>query len=292
MRTTVLLVAAGSGSRLRAGVPKAMAPLGDGRTMVEHCLDSLAAAAAPGHHPALRLNAIAVVVPADPEAAAALTEVCAAFSQRTSIPVRTVPGGAERADSVRAGLAAVRELADAGATAGPFGRHAVLVHDAARPFVPPAVFHAVVAALEAGETAVVPAIPVVDTIKTVAPAPHDSETGTGDAVPEHVTGTPSRAHLRAVQTPQGFDLTSLEAAHRHAAEVAADSGTDAAALTDDAMAMEAAGHVVAVVPGDPLAFKITTPLDLVLANALLLPAPGPGSPSTSSTATTTNRERP
>ncbi|MFB9073920.1 2-C-methyl-D-erythritol 4-phosphate cytidylyltransferase [Citricoccus parietis] len=244
-----------------------MVTLGDGHTMLEHCLDSVVAARDAG---AIELNAIAVVVPGDPDHAASLEAVCHDFAARTAVTVQTVPGGAERADSVRAGLAAVRTLAgsagSAGSAGGPFGRHALLVHDAARPFVPPAVFDAVATALESGTAAVVPAVEVVDTIKTV----------TG-AAPEEVTGTLQRTQLRAVQTPQGFDLTSLEAAHRLAEEGAA----GAAALTDDAMAMEAAGHRVGVVAGDPLGFKITTQLDLMLANALL--ASGSAAPSTPST---------
>lgn len=135
--------------------------------------------------------------------------------------------------------------------------------------MPPAVFHAVVTALGQGAAAVVPGVPVVDTVKTVTSALPGSE---------DVSGTLDRASLRAIQTPQGFDLASLEAAHRRAeragAAGAAGAGgsTGSAALTDDAMAMEAAGHRVAVVPGDPLGFKITTQLDLILANALLAPS--------------------
>lgn len=261
MHTTVLIVAAGSGSRLQAGVPKALAALGDGRTMLEHCLESVAAAQSTG---ALQLNAVAVVVPARPESAAALEQVCRTVGDRTGLTVCCVPGGAERADSVRAGLAAVRALAGA---ATPGDRHAVLVHDAARPFVPPTVFHAVVTALREGAAAVVPAVAVVDTIKTVATTATDAAPGT-----EQVTGTLGRAGLRAVQTPQGFDLAALEAAHRRAER---EGPADAAALTDDAMAMEAAGHSVAVVPGDPLGFKITTRLDLMLADALLDPSTAP-----------------
>ena len=264
MRTTVLIVAAGSGSRLQAGVPKALATLGDGRTLLEHCLESVAAAQAAG---VLELNAVAVVLPADPEAAAALEQVCRTAGDRAGFTVRCVPGGAERADSVRAGLAAVRALAGAEADAAdPNTPHAVLVHDAARPFVPVAVFQAVVTALEKGAAAVVPAVPVVDTIKTVA--------GTA---PERVrvSGTLDRAGLRAVQTPQGCDLTALETAHRRAGS---GGPAGAGALTDDAMAMEAAGHPVELVSGDPLGFKITTRLDLMLANALLDPAAAPLSP--------------
>ncbi|MGO1885172.1 MAG: 2-C-methyl-D-erythritol 4-phosphate cytidylyltransferase [Citricoccus sp.] len=254
MNTTVLIVAAGSGSRLQAGVPKALAALGDGRTLLEHCLESVAAAHASG---AIELNAVAVVLPSRQGAAAALEDVCRTFAAHRGITVRSVPGGAERADSVRAGLAAVRALS--GETA-PGERHAVLVHDAARPLVPPAVFQAVMTALGEGASAAVPAVAVVDTIKTAA--------GT-DSGGERVTGTLDRSELRAVQTPQGFDLSALEAAHRRAER---EGPAGAAALTDDAMAMEAAGHPVAVVPGDPLGFKITTPLDLMLANALLDPS--------------------
>jgi 2-C-methyl-D-erythritol 4-phosphate cytidylyltransferase len=262
MRSTLLIVAAGSGSRLRAGLHKALVDLGDGRSLLQHCLDSVARA---GDAAALDLAGIVVVVPPDAEAAGPLEQVCRDFAARTGLTVDTVPGGAERADSVRAGLAAVRAGAVADSTVGPFGRHAVLVHDAARPFVPPAVFRAVTATLEAGAAAVVPGLPVVDTIKTVSvpsAAEPDAEEGSGlDHEVEWVTGTPSRSTLRAVQTPQGFDLTALEAAHRAAA--------GGPALTDDAMVMEAAGHRVAMVPGDPLGFKVTTPLDLVLARALL-----------------------
>lgn len=266
MRSTLLIVAAGSGTRLQAGLHKALVDLGDGRPMLQHCLDSVAAAHAES---AIDLAGIVVVVPPAPDAAAPLERVCRDFATRSGLAVDTVPGGAERADSVRAGLAAVRAGAVADHTAGPFGRHAVLVHDAARPFVPPSVFRAVAATLEAGAAAVVPGLPVVDTVKTVAvhaAGPRDAEPDPDadtrlDEEPEWVTGTPSRATLRAVQTPQGFDLTALEAAHRAAAA--------GSALTDDAMVMEAAGHRVAVVPGDPLGFKVTTPLDLVLARALL-----------------------
>lgn len=280
MRSTLLIVAAGSGTRLDAGRHKALVDLGDGRSLLEHCLDSVAHAR---DERALDVDRIVVVVPADPEAAAPLERLCADFSHRVGLSVDAVPGGAERADSVRAGLAAVRAGASARPddhTAGPFGRHAVLVHDAARPFVPPRVFRAVARALEAGAAAVVPGLPVVDTIKTVS-APRTGRGAPGPATgpaagpgadpavqlpvpaaePEWVTGTPSRSALRAIQTPQGFDLTALEAAHRAAA-----GGAD---LTDDAMVMEAAGHGVAVVPGDPLGFKVTTPLDLVFARALL-----------------------
>ena len=109
----------------------------------------------------------------------------------------------------------------------------VLVHDAARAFTPPSVFRAVQDALAAGAPAAVPGLPVTDTIKTV----------TGPAERPVVSGTPARSSLRAVQTPQGFDLDLLLAAHE-AARASAEA--DPAALTDDAMAMEAAGHAAHV----------------------------------------------
>jgi 2-C-methyl-D-erythritol 4-phosphate cytidylyltransferase len=121
----------------------------------------------------------------------------------------------------------------------------VLVHDAARALTPADLFVRVVDALRAGSNAVIPVLPVVDTIKSV-----DAD-GT-------VTGTPDRSTLRAVQTPQGFDVDLLERANR-----------DAADATDDAGLVERLGERITTVAGDPLAFKITTPLDLVLARTVL-----------------------
>ncbi|KWW40357.1 2-C-methyl-D-erythritol 2,4-cyclodiphosphate synthase [Micrococcus luteus] len=162
-----------------------------------------------------------------------------------------VPGGAERADSVRAGLAAAsRALADLAPAGAP---RRVLVHDAARALTPPSVFGAVTAALETGAVAAVPGLPLTDTVKQVTP-------GRGGV--DVVAATPARAGLRAIQTPQGFDLDTLLAAHE---AVRRDPTLDAAALTDDAMVMEAAGQEVVVVPGDPAAFKVTAPADLDLA---------------------------
>lgn len=151
----------------------------------------------------------------------------------SSIPVDVVPGGAERTDSVRAGLAAASDATH------------ILVHDAARALTPPALIARVVAELAAGHRAVVPGLPVADTIKSVSAA-------------GAVTGTPDRAALRAIQTPQGFDAELLRTAY--AAELSA---------TDDAGLVEACGATVRVIAGDALAFKITGPLDLRLAEALL-----------------------
>lgn len=246
MPTALVIAAAGAGTRLGAGMPKALVPLADGRTLLRHCLDSVAAARAAG----AAVDAVVVLAPpAEEDAARVAAEVDA--GPGLGAPVACVPGGAERADSVRAGLAAAADALDAlGPATGP---RRVLVHDAARALTPPAVFAAVQAALDSGAVAVVPGIALTDTVKQVAP-------GTDGA--EVVAATPPRAGLRAVQTPQGFDLDALLAAHE---AVRADPDLDAAALTDDAMVMEAAGHPVVVVPGAAAAFKVTAPADLELA---------------------------
>lgn len=256
MPTALVIAAAGAGTRLGAGVPKALAPLADGRPLLDHCLESVAAARAAG----VALDAVVVLVPPAEADARRVADVVARHAAGLAVPVTCVPGGAERADSVRAGLAAAdAALADAGHAAGA-GPRRVLVHDAARAFTPPAVFRAVQDALAAGAPAAVPGLPVTDTIKTV----------TGPAGRPVVSGTPARSSLRAVQTPQGFDLDLLLAAHELARTSAE---ADASALTDDAMAMEAAGHEVLVVPGDEASFKVTSPRDLETAAARLA---GPG----------------
>ncbi|WP_415783866.1 IspD/TarI family cytidylyltransferase, partial [Micrococcus flavus] len=252
MPTALVIAAAGAGTRLGAGVPKALAPLADGRPLLDHCLESVAVARAAG----VVLDAVVVLVPPAGADARRVADVVARHEPDLAVPVTCVPGGAERADSVRAGLAAAdAALTDAGHAAGSGPRH-VLVHDAARAFTPPSVFRAVQDALGDGAPAAVPGLPVTDTIKTVA----------GPAEQPVVTGTPARSSLRAVQTPQGFDLDLLLAAHE-AARASAEA--DPAALTDDAMAMEAAGHAVRVVPGDEAAFKVTSPRDLGTAAGML-----------------------
>jgi 2-C-methyl-D-erythritol 4-phosphate cytidylyltransferase len=216
----VVVVAAGSGSRLGATVPKAFVAL-RGRPLLAHALDTVSRVRG--------LRALAVVVPPgfdDPGAPA-----WAGVDLRPDAVV--VVGGAERTASVAAGLAAVGDV------------DVVLVHDAARCLTPLAVFERVVDAVSAGAAGAVPGIPLVDTVKTVD----------ADGV---ITGTPDRAALRAVQTPQGFVRELLVAAHR--------TGVVA---TDDAALVELDGHHVLVVDGDPLAFKVTTPDDLEHAERVL-----------------------
>lgn len=145
-----------------------------------------------------------------------------------------VPGGERRRDSVAAGLRAL-----------PGGVEFVLVHDAARAMASADLAKAVIARLDAGDCdAVVPAVPVRDTVKQV-----DGET---------VTATVDRADLVLVQTPQGFRAAVLRAAHAAGSEDA----------SDDAVLVERAGGRVVAIPGEITNFKITYPEDLRLAEAL------------------------
>lgn len=189
-----------------------------GRTLLEHAVERLAG------HP--RITALVVVAPADHLARARLLAPTAVV----------VAGGATRQASVAAGLAALAVAPDL-----------VLVHDVARAFVPPEVIDRVVAALEFGADAVVPVLPVVDTITTVSPS-------------GEVLGTVDRSGLRTVQTPQGFRFPALQAAHAGAASLD---------HTDDASLVERHGGRVVAVVGSELAFKVTSPLDLRLAEAVL-----------------------
>ena len=216
----VVVVAAGSGTRLGAGLPKAFVPL-HGRPLLAHAVDTVAQLGG--------LRSLVVVAPAE------LADPDAPSWAGVDLPpdAVVVVGGASRTDSVAAGLAAVGDV------------DVVLVHDAARCLTPLAVFERVVAAVRAGAAGAVPGIPLVDTVKTVDAA-------------GVITGTPDRASLRAVQTPQGFAREVLVAAYR--------SGL---AATDDAALVELAGHHVVVVEGDPLAFKVTTPDDLEHAERVL-----------------------
>lgn len=234
-RVGVIVVAAGSGSRLGAGVPKAFVPLA-GEPILAHALRGVLTCAS--------VDQVVVVAPQGhrPEAEAACREVgtrCSAAasgreSPRTDVAVAVVGGGVERSDSVAAGLAALPADVDI-----------VLVHDAARCLTPVAVFERVVAAVRTGAPAVVPGIPVVDTIKSVDAA-------------GLVVDTPARSTLRAIQTPQGFRREVLEQAH-------ALGGT----ATDDAALVERLGEPVLVVDGDPRALKVTTAHDLETAARLL-----------------------
>ena len=229
-RLAVVVVAAGSGTRLKGGAPKAFVGL-DERTILHHALRGVFAAEA---------AQVVIVVPRGFEGEA-LTDARDAAGARADL-VSVITGGQTRQDSVSAGLAAL--WADV---------EIVLVHDAARALTPPAVFDRVVAAIDEGAVAVVPAMPVVDTIKRIDPADG------------RVIAAVDRSELAAAQTPQGFRREVLAAALRNAK----------ADHTDDAAAVASAGHPVMTVEGDALSFKITTAPDLDRARALLVDRPSP-----------------
>lgn len=229
----VLVAAAGMGTRLGEPVPKAAVEV-SGRSLLEWALEGVRASGVAAR--------IVVMVPAGDSF---LRGVCERFG------ALAVEGGASRADSVQRGLAALALApVQPGQSAG--FPDAVLVHDAARCFTPVGVFEAVCEALVQGQRAVIPVVPVVDTVKSVDAA-------------GFVTGTPARSGLRAVQTPQGFDLATLLEANR---ELGLMDPVQAESITDDAMLAETLGIPVLTVPGHADAFKVTTPLDLVMARAL------------------------
>jgi 2-C-methyl-D-erythritol 4-phosphate cytidylyltransferase/2-C-methyl-D-erythritol 2,4-cyclodiphosphate synthase len=226
-RVAAVVPAAGAGVRLGAGVPKAFVGL-DGRTMLERAVAGL-----------LDSGVVDDVVAVVPEERVSETESMLAPLRTGDHLVVVTTGGTQRTDSVRNGLAA---LASTRATSGAGGYDVLLVHDAARCLTPPGPVRRVVRAVREGEVAVIPVLPVVDTVKQV------DDDG-------HVVGTPDRAALRAVQTPQGFAPEVLLAAYSAAGDAA----------TDDAGLVERLGRRVATVDGDELAFKITTPADHVRA---------------------------
>jgi 2-C-methyl-D-erythritol 4-phosphate cytidylyltransferase len=203
MSTWAIVVAAGTGTRF--GDRKQYHPLRGARVLDWALRDAVA-----------RCDGVVLVVPPDqvdtPEPSATVV----------------VAGGDTRSASVRNGLAAVPEGADV-----------IVVHDAARPVPMPEVWDRVLAAVAAGADAVVPAVPVTDTLREVG----------GEAV--------DRGRFVAVQTPQAFRAAALRSAHA--------AGGDA---TDDASLVELAGGRVVLVDGDPANVKITTPTDLAIAELL------------------------
>jgi 2-C-methyl-D-erythritol 4-phosphate cytidylyltransferase len=215
----VLVPAAGMGVRLGPGGPKALRLLG-GEPLLVHAVRRLALAPSVG----------CIVVAAPAGSVESVTELLAPVA-----PVTVVPGGATRQASVAAALAAVPERFDI-----------VLVHDAARALTPPELVESVAEAVRGGHGAVIPVLPVVDTIKRVS----DS----GDVV-----ATVDRSSLRAVQTPQGFRRDVLVKAHESAVDE----------HTDDAGMAERIGITVFTVPGAEAALKITRPFDLEVAALFL-----------------------
>ena len=207
MTVSALIVAAGKGERLGGGVPKQFRKLG-GKTVLRWAVEPFLS------HPAIR-DVRVVVAPGQEDAAAAAL----AGAQIAEL----VAGGAERSDSVRAGLSGL----DA---------DAVLIHDAARPFCPHAVIERLIASLEFYEGAA-PVLPVGDTLAR-----------SSDRLGEPV----DRSGLARVQTPQAFRLDALRSSYER---------WNGQSPTDETTVVRAAGYSVAAVEGDPALDKLTTPAD-------------------------------
>ncbi len=221
MRVAALIVAAGRGQRLGGAVPKQYLPLGD-RPVLRHGLDTFLA------HPAI---SVVQVVIGSGDRQHYDTAIAGLDASRLRPPAA---GAAARAASVLAGLEALE----------PEKPQAVLIHDAARPFVTPALISATLAML-AHAPGALPALPIIDALWR-------EQDGTAAA-------PVAREGLWRAQTPQGFRFADILAAHR------AHSG-DAA---DDAAVARAAGLEVRLVPGSESNFKITTARDLERARVLM-----------------------
>jgi 2-C-methyl-D-erythritol 4-phosphate cytidylyltransferase len=217
-RVAAIIPAAGSGARLGAEKPKAFIELA-GMSLLTRSALAMSAFT----------DVIVVAAPAESldEASQHLAEVDA--------EIHIVAGGQERQDSIANALKVLPEDISI-----------VLVHDAARPMVPAEVTNRVVTELRSGAQAVIPVLPIADTIKSVD-------------LDSKVIETIDRNQLRRVQTPQGFNRSVLDQAYANPALVA----------TDDAGLMEALGITVLTVAGDERSMKITTEYDLKIANALL-----------------------
>ena len=207
MTTTALIVAAGKGERAGGGLPKQFRLLG-GKPVLRWAVEALL------RHPAVHAVRVVIGQGQHGDAASALDGLDVG---------EFVEGGAERADSVRAGLGAVRG-------------DAVLVHDAARPFCPPAVVDRLLASLEFFDGAA-PVLPVGDTLAQIG------ET-LGDPI--------DRTGLARVQTPQAFRLDALKSAYQR---------WSGPAPTDETTVLRAVGLKVAAVHGDPALDKLTLPAD-------------------------------
>ena len=212
----VIIPAGGSGERLGAKIPKALVQLA-GKTLIEHAVANMAPIA----------NQIIVAAPAGFEEQ---------FKDLLGSEVTVVTGGLTRTLSVKKALALVEKE-----------NEYILVHDAARALASSDLAMRVIDSLRAGEKAVIPGMPVSDTIKRVD----------GD---NYVTKTPTRSKLRSIQTPQGFTRKLLLKAH-----TSADDATDDAGLVEDR------GVDVKVILGEERAMKITTMNDLAIAHNWLIP---------------------
>lgn len=220
MRAVALVAAAGRGERLGANIPKALLRI-SGRPLLAFALQTVDACD----------ELEAVVVAAPPDRLDEIADVAKVSAKLMDV----VEGGETRNASIRNALEVVPEEFDA-----------VVCHDVARPFASPALFTAVLTALDHADGAV-PTLPVHDTVKRM-----DGK-DIGETLP--------RDGLVLAQTPQAFRRQVLEAAHRAAAAEGFEG-------TDDAALVERAGYRLASVPGDPSNLKLTTAADLRVATAL------------------------
>jgi 2-C-methyl-D-erythritol 4-phosphate cytidylyltransferase/2-C-methyl-D-erythritol 2,4-cyclodiphosphate synthase len=218
----VILVAAGDGSRLQAGIPKALVKISD-KTLLEHALENI-----------LQINGLVQVVVASHEDRVSEFEAIAREFAGDKVQLDFTPGGLSRQGSIANALKQVSDKAQV-----------VLIHDAARCFTPTSVFERVAKTVIETGSAVIPVLPVVDTIKTVNQ--------------DVVLGTVDRNELRIAQTPQGFSREQIVKGYELATED----------YTDDASLLQAQGHLVISVLGDAMAFKITVQADLEYAELLL-----------------------
>lgn len=228
----MVIAAAGSGRRLGAGEPKAFVPLA-GRPMVEWSVAACRAASS--------VRSIVVACPPGH------------IHELAGSDLGVVDGGATRAESVRNALQAV-------------GTELVAIHDAARPLVTPNLIEDVVATLIANPeaTSAIAATPVADTIKQVSKPSRAPFGGAESPKGAHVVeSTLDRGRLWAAQTPQVFRVEALR-------EALAGDPERIAAATDEAMLIEAVGGRVLIHPSSPENLKVTTPVDLKLAELLLL----------------------
>ena len=231
-RVGAVVPAAGRGERFGRATPKALVPL-HGRPLLQYSLDVLQSA-----------DEVEMIVVAAPSGAVDAVRSLAHTAGLSKV-VAVVAGGADRQASVARGLDAL-----------PQGPGLVLVHDGARPFLPPTLVRDVVAAA-ARDGGAVAAVPVDDTIKS------------GDR--GWVETTLDRSRLFRIQTPQAFRRAILEEAHRAAAR-------DGFHGTDDAALVERMGQRVRLVPGTATNLKVTLPEDLLLAEALMRRTPSSVSP--------------
>ncbi len=240
-----VLTAAGRGTRLGADCPKALVRVGE-HTLLAWSLRGLAKSKVVG----------AVVITAPGTEVSRFQEEVARYEWPFQVVV--VEGGLARQGSVARGLDRLQQLApEAGIELTP--ETPTLVHDAARPFTPSSMIREIARVVRNGKSAVIPGRTVTDTIKIVEGK--DPELAV-------VTATPSRSHLRSIQTPQAFHWELIRQAHEKHRDVA---DSEYAAASDDAALIEMDGGHVWVVPGDRHARKITTKSDLDWAENLRLP---------------------